>query len=731
MTKHPDQNSEEEGQESEETQPPFEEYDEQIQEGLQADPRLDSGVPFSERSSDLDFIQMSGLTAPPRVDRTPPVVKDTEPSNDLDPNQPISFFEEGVADVDSSMAPAPDDAQPGYQPEPDNRAAMEKLRDMIAELTKDEAGPAASSELAPPTDAAAHELTRDTEKARPEPPVDIPPSRPEPERITPSPPEASTANAEPFELTPLADAADEASTELEAPEEDAEESEPPYTEAVEREIPVAREKPAPSIPDETLSARVYTPPPFKPTSSIKPEPSALPDDAGDRVRIPTMKEAEDAMYLRHSAPKTRRRSSGHRKHARQRVIRSVAGLIVVLALAAGGYQMFAWYEQRVSNPGSMYNEAAALAANERYREASLKYTDFAERNPTHALHADAQFAAAFTLQQLKPTAIDEQTRVYTRALELFQQFLADNPTHAKAPRARTLMGRLHYELGQYQEAIELLREPELRLLDPMAAVPAVRLLARSYAKLGQDDSARSYYLQAVVLQDNHTPDVDYVELGTLYRSMADRAPTEGDRNEYERLAAVQWTHAVQSSGIDPATKKELRAKINVLRERGLQGDVLQDGGRSESIGHPADESATWPTEIPWEATAPALDDSADLAGDGQGAAPPTDPDAVDAVPEPAEPEAPIETSVVEGPELEPLEQTPVLETVHYVVAGDTLSGIAAAHDVTVDELMDWNGLSQSMILVGQELVIHGPKPQASDPSVAQDENEEDNRDSTM
>jgi len=730
MTKHPDQNSEEEGQESEEPQPPFEEYDEQIQEGLQSDPRLDSGVPFSERGSDLDFIQMSGLTAPPPVDQTPPIVEDAEHSHNLDPNEPISFFEEGVADVDSSMTPVVNDVQPEYQPEPDNRAAMEKLRDMIAELTKDEAGPAAPSESTRVTGAAAQEPTLDEKKARPEPSLDVPPSRPAPERVASSPPEASTASVEPFELTPLAEVADEASTELEAPEKDAEESEPPYTEAVEREIPAIREKP--SLPDETLSARVYTPPPFKPTSSFKPEPSALPDDAGDRVRIPTMKEAEDAMYLRHSAPKTRRRHSGHRKYARQRVIRAVAGLIVALALVVGGYQMFAWYEQRVSNPGSMYNEAAALAADERYRDASSKYAEFAERNPTHALHAEAQFAAAFTLQLLKPTAKDEQTQVYTQALELFQRFLADNPTHAKAPRARTLMGRLHYELGQYQEAIELLREPELRLLDPMAAVPAVRLLARSYAKLGQDDSARSYYLQAVVLQDNHTPDVDYVELGTLYRSMADRAPTEEDRNEYERLAALQWTHAVQSSGIDPATKKELRAKINVLRERGLQGDVLQDGEQSESIGHPADESASWPTEIPWEATAPALEDSVDLAGDGHEAAS-IDPDPMDAAPEPAETqelEASTETSVVEGPELEPLEQTPMLETVHHVVAGDTLSGIAAAHDVTVDELMEWNGLSQSIILVGQELVIHGPKPQASDPSEARDENEEDNRDST-
>jgi LysM repeat protein len=294
------------------------------------------------------------------------------------------------------------------------------------------------------------------------------------------------------------------------------------------------------------------------------------------------------------------------------------------------------------------------------------------------------------------------------------------------------MGRLHFELGQYQEAIELLRDPELRLLDPIAAVPAVRLLARSYAKLGQDDSARSYYLQAVGLQDNHTPDVDYLELGTLYRTMAERAPVSTARREYEQLAIAQWTHAVQSPGIDPAAKKELRAKIDVLRERGLQdraAETIEPKMQSEPESiDPA--AAAFGENLPWETLAPALDEDAGAAEDESGMEPSAE------IAEENDPPVQMDSTLVETAATEEddfsemVEGAPPTEVIHHVVAGDTLSAIAAAHGVSVAELMEWNELNQSMILVGQELIVHGPKSQASDPSESVGENEEDNREST-
>lgn len=725
MTKHPDQNPEDEGQESEDEHDPFEAYDDEIQRRLESDPRLESGVSPSERGSDLDFIQMSGLTAPPPADRESPK-PEALASNDLDPEKPISFFEEGVADVDASMAPDVDDvpSEPDYSSESDNRAAMEHLRDMIAELTKDEPTPPSMTEDSQhpePAETAAQEAAGRAEVLEEAAPG-------EPESAEPPAPEVPIHSSQPFELTPRdEEPVDEVHAEetpaVEESLEAASAPEPPVD--MESEIPEV-EAAAPPPREDRPTPRVYTPPPMDPPASLSPEPPASPEELGDRIRIPSVKEAEEAMYLRHSAPKTRRRRSGHRKYARRRLLRIAAGLLVLAGLAVGGMEVHAWYERSVSNPVSLYNDAATLAADGKFREASSKYSAFAARNSEHELRAEAQFASAFTLQQVQPASKDEQTQVYTRAIELFRQFLADNPTHAKAPRARTLLGRLHYELGQYQEAIELLRDPELRLLDPIAAVPAVRILARSYAKLGQDDSARSYYLQAVGLPDNHTPDVDYMELGTLYRSMAERASDPEVRREYEDLAAAQWTHAVQSPGIDPATKKELRAKIDVMREQGV---LTEESPEAPPVVNDAVDEPLAETEVPWEATAPAVDEDALEVIEETPIEEPESEGATEVVVE-VEPDGDVEAAVVEGGELAPFDAAPEIETVYHVVAGDTLSGIATAHGATVADLMAWNDLTESVIFVGQELVIHGPKPQEPVPSGTEGENDEENRDST-
>src|SRR5690625_651341 len=52
---------------------------------------------------------------------------------------------------------------------------------------------------------------------------------------------------------------------------------------------------------------------------------------------------------------------------------------------------------------------------------------------------------------------------------------------------------------------------------------------------------------------------------------------------------------------------------------------------------------------------------------------------------------------------------------HEVVKGDTLSGISSKYKVTVNELMEWNDLSSSLLVVGQELTLNQT-------NVAQEEN---------
>ncbi|HIV74971.1 MAG TPA: LysM peptidoglycan-binding domain-containing protein [Candidatus Pseudogracilibacillus intestinigallinarum] len=50
------------------------------------------------------------------------------------------------------------------------------------------------------------------------------------------------------------------------------------------------------------------------------------------------------------------------------------------------------------------------------------------------------------------------------------------------------------------------------------------------------------------------------------------------------------------------------------------------------------------------------------------------------------------------------EEKPVVET-YTVNKGDTLTGISNTFNVTVDEIKDWNDLSSTLIIVGQELKI--------------------------
>lgn len=57
--------------------------------------------------------------------------------------------------------------------------------------------------------------------------------------------------------------------------------------------------------------------------------------------------------------------------------------------------------------------------------------------------------------------------------------------------------------------------------------------------------------------------------------------------------------------------------------------------------------------------------------------------------------------------------TPPKVTSHTVRRGDTLSGIASRHRVSVDDLRKWNGLSGTTILVGQTLKVHGSGAPAS------------------
>ncbi len=69
------------------------------------------------------------------------------------------------------------------------------------------------------------------------------------------------------------------------------------------------------------------------------------------------------------------------------------------------------------------------------------------------------------------------------------------------------------------------------------------------------------------------------------------------------------------------------------------------------------------------------------------------------------------------PEEPPVEEPPVpVDTVYTVVAGDTLSRIAAKYSTTVEKLVEWNGIANpDLISVGQRLVVKKETPPTTPP----------------
>ncbi len=82
----------------------------------------------------------------------------------------------------------------------------------------------------------------------------------------------------------------------------------------------------------------------------------------------------------------------------------------------------------------------------------------------------------------------------------------------------------------------------------------------------------------------------------------------------------------------------------------------------------------------------------------------------------APPAAPSSTHPAAAPAKAPPKPAPA-PTVYTVRSGDTLSGVAAARNVTLDQLKSWNKLSGNTIVVGQTLIVGGaaavPAPSAA------------------
>ena len=580
---------------------------------MEDDERLRSGVPEQQRATDLDFIQMTGLTRRSPEEDIAASPKATPAGQTVVSG--LSFFEKGVADVDAEMAP------PGLEQAADLNQdivpesldadrpipavpSIAGLREVIEELAQEEGALAQEADRVPlseltMTEALAEEepemlsaepvMTADATvpdagpgmasgtledavaQAHPNEPLPVGPSSLEPVEWV----HGETLKEKTEELEGFVLLSDAGSPDAEPPAERP--GRPPAEhmldlaeaghllqalESQPRQVGRLEEDRLEEDRLESLKAPLAS---SLSSSSLSVEPAEEQD---------ATEESELSVYHR-AMPRHRRRSVHRQPRGWRRVARWAARLAVVLILAcvaAGGYK---WFRPMFATPRETFERARALQEAGRYSEASGVYQSFAQAQPDHPQRAEAEFLAAYCLQlALAPSdSYDARQANNERAYNLFARFVADNPAHAKVPRARVRMGILSFEMGRYENAIEMLQDPTLPMSDPEGALPALRTLARARWKLGQYADAASAYQQAASLSGNYTADQDYEELGDLCRWQADHTENAEEQRRLRMNAVENWTKALRMPTADPSVKGKIREKRRWLLEQlGMPGD---------------------------------------------------------------------------------------------------------------------------------------------------------------
>jgi tetratricopeptide (TPR) repeat protein len=126
------------------------------------------------------------------------------------------------------------------------------------------------------------------------------------------------------------------------------------------------------------------------------------------------------------------------------------------------------------------------------------------------------------------------------------------------------MGRLHYELKDFEQAIVVLRDLVKPADDPAAALSMLRYLARSYSMTGNYEQAETSYLQAATLPGNYSAESDYLELGDLYRRRAEAARDGAEQEKLKEMAMSYWRRAIQVPGIAPGDRSNLEERLQWL-----------------------------------------------------------------------------------------------------------------------------------------------------------------------
>lgn len=336
--------------------------------------------------------------------------------------------------------------------------------------------------------------------------------------------------------------------------------------------------------------------------AVVPEQPLVPTPTAVAVPSSDGRDEEPALGYDFNAAPSRRRSRRHSRVAR-RGLKLLKVLFYLVLL--GGLAATLWIY--VAAPMLLQDEDLAVRAERLmkardYSAASQTYLQLASRMaPGDLDRANAEFRAAYALTLGPETSGDDTKRRYGTALSLFKQFTEAYPQHPKRARALSLMGRLHFELQEFEQAIAVLRDQVKPADDPAAALSMLRYLARAYSMTGQYEQAETSYLQAATLPGNYNAEADYLELGDLFRQ---RAGLENDpvaRKPLEEMAMSYWRRAMQVPGVAPGDRNTLEERLQWLTFTEQNAEALSGDA---SPAAPASVPAATPEALP-TATSPA------------------------------------------------------------------------------------------------------------------------------
>jgi tetratricopeptide (TPR) repeat protein len=598
--------------------PKTDQIDHSLMERLEHDGRIESGITAGQRLNDIDFIQMTGLTQPPM----PPEKPFEAPGRDTDPTKPVDFYEPGVSDVDGDVSMDPE--RQGSEPDAnivdrlDIESPVAALKNIIAELS-DVQTPLSPSK---PVEQAVEKFPEPVTLVE-----SVEPAKRVPEQQAPILDESvlrmlqaiqaeKSATAEPtlsrLPMEPEVSIPAPLPSKLELPEAQAILDE---LEAQPRESSTL-----PAVDDDVLGPIAYR----IDLEEGETASHVLDDAVVDNKLVAPITEhadpgnieaARSAVYNKpepHASQ--RRRHRDPRRRVRRRLIAWTVRIILVAGLGFGAYKGYEYWQARMAAPDALFVEAQRSYDAQDYETAAEQFQLFAARNSEHTLRPEAQFLEGTALELSAQSSTSGTHDVLVRARNTLIRFIDENPNHEKVHRARNLVGSLHFQLGEYKECVNVLRGSNLGMQDPIATLPAIRLLARAHAKLGDSESAESAYRQAISMNLNFNKDDDYDELGDLYKSLADKAKDPLEKDNYQKLAVAQWNKAANVKGVNPAQRKELLLQPDQLRSE-MQGVIPSEGNQTPSEASAAHsktpETASAPshgdTATPTEHAAPAVD----------------------------------------------------------------------------------------------------------------------------